>query len=66
MRHDRTWQSRRLAPRRQIDLICAPYLTSAAGSVAMQNGGYHLSSDALHKLQSVTEKRWSLLLPRSL
>jgi hypothetical protein len=40
MRHDRTWQSRRLAPRRQIDLICAPYLTSAAGSVAMQNGGY--------------------------
>src|SRR6185437_2967405 len=30
-----------------------------------QIGGYHLSSDAPHELQSVTEKRWSLM-PRSL
>jgi hypothetical protein len=52
MRHDRTWQSRRLAPRRQIDLICAPYLTSAAGSVAMQNGGSRVT--AADQLQSLS------------
>jgi hypothetical protein len=27
-------------PRRQISLICPPYLTSAVGSVAVQLGGY--------------------------
>jgi hypothetical protein len=50
----------------QIGLICVFDRLCDHGQRVEHIGGYRLSSDALHKLQSVTKKRWSLLLPRSL